>query len=94
VRAQTQPSDSYAFFNLLTSETLYDDVSALLPEHRERLFPPTETLSMFLAQVVSADGSCRQAVDDAAVKSLLTGRKEKSQKSVISGAQWRDCFAF
>jgi hypothetical protein len=21
----------------------------LLPEHRERLFPPTETLSMFLA---------------------------------------------
>ena len=45
---------------------MFDDVEALLPEHRERLFPPTETLSMFLAQVLSPDGSCRQAVDDAA----------------------------
>jgi hypothetical protein len=65
VRTEVQRSDSYAFFNLLTGEDLLDDVEALLPAHRERLFPPTETLSMFLAQVLSNDGSCRQAVDDA-----------------------------
>jgi hypothetical protein len=58
-------ADSYAMFNLLTGPQLLDRVEALLPEHRERLFPPTETLSMFVAQVLSADGSCQQAVDDA-----------------------------
>jgi hypothetical protein len=78
VRAEMQRSDSYAFFNLLTGEELLDDVEALLPAHRERLFPPTETLSMFLAQVLSSDGSCRQAVDDAAVKRLVAGLPECS----------------
>lgn len=65
--------DSYELFNLLTGPQLFDRVEALLPEHRERLFPPTETLSMFVAQVLCADGSCRQAVNDAAVKRLLGG---------------------
>jgi len=43
-------SDSHTFANLLT-----DQVEALLPEHRERLFPPTETLSMFLAQALAEE---------------------------------------
>jgi hypothetical protein len=30
----------------------------LLPAHRKRAFPPTETLAMFMAQSLSADGSC------------------------------------
>ncbi len=59
VRYYTSNSDSYAMFNLLTGPQLFDRVEALLPEHRERLFPPTETMSMFLAQALSADGSCR-----------------------------------
>ena len=71
VAGRAKRTDSYAFFNLLTGAQLLDDVEALLPAHRERLFPPTETLSMFLAQVLSPDGSCRQAVDDAAVKRLV-----------------------
>ena len=66
-------SDSLAFFNLLTGPQILDRVEALLPDHRERVFPPTETLSMFLAQALSADGSCRQAVDNAAVKRLIAG---------------------
>ena len=66
-------ADSEELFNLLTGPQLLDRVEALLPEHRERLFPPTETLSMFLAQVLSADGSCRQVVDDAMVKRVLLG---------------------
>jgi len=63
-------SDSYAFFNLLTGPELLEPVETLLPEHRERLFPPTETLSMFLAQAMSADRSCQKAVDEAAIKRL------------------------
>ncbi len=45
----------------------------MLPEHRERLFPPTETLSMFLGQALSDDRSCRKAVNDIAVKRLAGG---------------------
>jgi hypothetical protein len=71
-------ADSYALFNLLTGPQLLDRVEALLPEHRERLFAPTETLSMFLAQVLSADGSCQQAVDEAMVKRLVGGLKPGS----------------
>ena len=52
-------TDSYAFFNLLTGPQLFDEVEALLPDLRERLFPPTETLSMIMARALSADGSCR-----------------------------------
>jgi hypothetical protein len=68
-------TDSYAMFNLLTGPQLFDRVEELLPEHRERLFPPTETLSMFLAQSLSADGSCQQVVNDAMVKRVISGLK-------------------
>lgn len=70
VRHHARNSDSYAFFNLLTGPELFEEVESLLPEHRERLFPPTETLSMFLAQALSADRSCQNAVNEAAVKRL------------------------
>jgi hypothetical protein len=73
VRRQAHNSDAYLFFNLLTSPELLGEVESLLPEHRERLFPPTETLSMFLAQALSADRSCQQAVNEAAVKRLASG---------------------
>jgi hypothetical protein len=66
-------SDSYAFFNLLTGPELLDEMESLLPAHRERLFPPTETLSMFLAQAMSADRSCQNIVNDAAIKRLVEG---------------------
>jgi hypothetical protein len=66
-----QQADAYAFFNVLTGPQMLDGLEKLLPVHRERLFPPTETLSMFLAQVLAADGSCQQAVDDAAVERVL-----------------------
>lgn len=66
-------SDSYTFFNLLTGPELLEEVESLLPEHRERLFPPTETLSMFLAQVLSADSSCQNIVNETAVKRLGAG---------------------
>jgi len=73
VHQRANQSDSYTFFNLLTSPELLDRVESLLPDHRERLFPPTETLSMFLSQALSADRSCQRAVNDAAVKRLIGG---------------------
>jgi len=65
VHIHASNSDSYDFFIVLTSPELLDQVETVLPDHRERLFPPTETLSMFLAQALSADRSCQQAVNDA-----------------------------
>lgn len=61
-------SDAYAWFNLLTGPEMFDEMESLLPVHRERLFPPTETLSMFLSQALSADRSCQNAVNEAAVR--------------------------
>jgi len=68
-------ADAYAFFNLLTGPELLDQVESLLPDHRERLFPPTETLSMFMAQALSADRSCQRSVNELAVKQLRAGLK-------------------
>lgn len=62
--------DEFTYFNLLTSPELLHQLESLLPEHRERLFPPTETLSMFITQVLSADSSCQNAVDKAAMSRL------------------------
>ncbi len=73
IQHYVQNSDSYSFFNLLTGPEMLATVEALLPEHRERLFPPTETLSMFLAQALSQDRSCQKVVNDAAVKRLVGG---------------------
>lgn len=75
VRDDTRSTDSLTMFNLLTGPQLLERVEALAPKHRERLFPPTETLSMFLAQALSADRSCQQVVDDVMVKRVISGRE-------------------
>jgi len=68
-----QKVDANHFFNLLTSPQLLEPVEALLPEYRERKYPPTVSLAMFLGQVLSADGSCQNAVNEAIVNRLLSG---------------------
>lgn len=65
--------DSMSFFNLITGTELVGSLEALLPEHRERRYPPTVTLAMFLGQVLSADGSCQNAVNEAIVNQLVRG---------------------
>lgn len=72
---RTSNADAYVFFNLLTGPELFEQVDSLLPDHRERLFPPTETLSMFMAQALSADRSCQRAVNELAIKQLRSGLK-------------------
>ena len=44
-----------------------------MPKHRERLYPPTETLSMFLAQAMNTDRSCQNIVNQAALNRLVGG---------------------
>jgi len=74
IRSHIHRSNADTFLNLLTRSELLGEVESLLPPHRARVFPPTETLSMFLAQALSADRSCQQAVNDTAVKRVATGR--------------------
>ena len=61
------------FFNVLTSPELLATTEAQLPEHRERLYPPTVALSMFMRQVLEADGSCQKAVNGWAAQRAADG---------------------
>jgi len=73
IRRQASQCGTDTFFNALTAPDWFDQVESLIPEHRERLFLPIETLSMFLTQALNADCSCQQAVDEAAIKRLTQG---------------------
>ncbi len=81
VQRYTAAGDAFFFFNRLTAPDLFDALEGSLPAHRERLFPPTETLSMFMAQALKPDRSCQGIVNDAAVKRLLHGLPRCSTKT-------------
>jgi len=70
-------------FNLLTSPELLEMTDSLLPVHRERLYPPTLALSMFMGQVLEEDGSCQKAVNSWAAQRAAEGL---SVRSVNTGA--------
>jgi len=72
-----------AFFNLLAGTEFLDPVESLLPAHRKQLFPPTETLSMFLAQAMSADRSCQSTVNDASIRRLMGGLPACSKHNAV-----------
>ncbi len=61
------------FFNVLTSPELIEMTESLMPKHRERLYPPTVTLSMFLQQALQADGSCQNVVNGWAAQRVANG---------------------
>jgi hypothetical protein len=75
--------EAVEFFNLLTDPELLEMTESLLPEHRERLYPPTLALSMFMGQVLSEDGSCQKAVDSWAAQRAAEGL---AVQSVNTGA--------
>jgi hypothetical protein len=52
----------------LTDDDLLEVVEQQLPVHRERLFSPTTTLSMFMAQTLNPDTSCQATIDHHAVE--------------------------
>jgi len=84
VRGEIETVD---FFNVLTGPKLLDLTEGLLPEHhRERLYPPTVALSMFIKQSLDEDGSCQRAVDGWAAQRAAEGL---SAQSVRTGAYCR-----
>ncbi|MDB6042346.1 MAG: family transposase [Gammaproteobacteria bacterium] len=52
-----------------------------LPEHREWLYPPTVTLSMFTRQALDADGSCQKAVNSWAAQCRAEGLSVQSVRT-------------
>jgi hypothetical protein len=73
IARKAKVTQAVEFFNVLTSPELLATTEALLPEHRERLYPPTVTLSMFMRQVLEADGSCQKAVNGWAAQRAADG---------------------
>jgi len=73
IASRANSTQAVEFFNLLTSPELLQTTEALLPKHRERLYPPTVTLSMFIRQVLEADGSCQKAVNGWAAQRAADG---------------------
>jgi len=82
IQSQLSKTDSYRFFNLLTNSELLSTVEDQLPEHRERLYPPTVTLSLFLAQAMNTDSSCQNTVNRHVVERVFNGL---SSCSVLTG---------
>ena len=70
---QARSAGAVEFFNILTSPELLQTTEASLPEHRERLYPPTVALSMFMRQTLEADGSCQKAVNGWAAQRAADG---------------------
>ncbi len=68
ISQQSRAIHAYDFFNRLTDDDLLEVVDQQLPVHRERLFPPTTTLSMFMAQTLNPDASCQATIDRHAVE--------------------------
>lgn len=81
IKRRANSTEAVEFFNLLTSPELLETTEALLPEHRERLYPPTVTLSMFMRQVLEADGSCQKAVNGWAAQRAADGLSECSVRT-------------
>ena len=81
IRRAIRAVEAMDFFNALTGPELLEVTEAHLPEHRERLYPPTVTLSMFMGQAMNTDGSCQHAVNAWAVRREAEGLSECSSRT-------------
>ena len=84
---QIRKTDAYTFFDLLTVDATLEQVELLLPPHRERLLPPTETLAMFMAQALSADRSCQNAINEFSARRVSGGLRACSTSTSASSRQ-------
>lgn len=81
IRRQAHRVGAVDFFNMLTGPELLERTEAHLPEHRERLYPPTVTLSMFMKQALSEDRSCQRAVNGWAAQRAAEGLRVHSVRT-------------
>jgi len=84
-------ADSTLFFNALTDEGMFEKLESLLPEYRERVYTPTDTLSMFLAQALNADRSCQSAVNEWFMSRQGSGLSQVSTNTERFVALESDC---
>jgi hypothetical protein len=75
-RAVLQLPD-FPFPNILSTDALQQIIDGST-RSRHRIFTPLVTLKAFLFQVLSADGSCRQAVSHVLAERLSQGKKANS----------------
>lgn len=78
IRGRIDRAGAVDFFNLLTGPELLEMTEALLPEHRERLYPPTQVLAMFIKQALEEDRSCQRAVNAWAGQRVAEGLRVHS----------------
>lgn len=78
IRRRAGQIEAVDFFNLLTGPELLEKTEAYLPEHRERLYPPTVALSMFMKQALNEDRSCQKAVNGWAAQQAAEGLRVHS----------------
>lgn len=86
ISRQIRQAGAVDFFNILTGTELLEMTEAQLPEHRERLYPPTVALSMFMKQALEEDRSCQRAVNAWAAQRAAEGL---SVQSIRTGAYCR-----
>ncbi len=88
LRIQKKQSDTgiNGFHHILSSDLLADEISTLTPEYRDRIYPPTKVLSMFLTQAMNADRSCQNIVYQAALQQLI---HQQNKTSTRTGAYCR-----
>ena len=80
-RACGTATKAVEYFNVLTSPEMLATTEGLMPEHRERLYPPTVALSMVMRQVLEADHWCQKAVNGWAGQRVADGLKPMSVRT-------------
>ncbi len=91
IEGRAQRLEVVDFFNALTGPELLERTEALLPQHREREYPPTVVLAMFLKQALSQDRSCQRAVNGWIAQCAAEGLKAPSARTgrLLPGAPSR-----
>ena len=72
------------FLKLLSCDELSSTIEKNIPQYRENIYTPMQTLSMFLAQTLNEDRSCNKAVIDMIIQKQL--QENKRDISPNSGA--------
>lgn len=81
IKRRATATKAVEYFNVLTSPQMLETTERLMPEHRERLYPPTVALSMLMRQVLEADHSCQKAVNGWAAQRVADGLKPMSVRT-------------
>ena len=82
VGGQGQRLEGVDFSNALTGPELLEKAGALLPEHRERLYPPTVAVAMFVKQARSEDRSSQRAVNGWIAQCVAEGLKPPALRNI------------